>query len=279
MEVIIHNDMIELADCDFSPQHTFLCGQCFRWNICPDGAFEGVAFGKYAKISKQASSVFISCDVEHFNDIWYNYLDLNRDYSQYDALFGKNDFMRQAIDFGRGLHILAQEPWEALVSFLISQCNNIPRIQSITERLCSLFGEKIIVNGKTFFTFPTAEILAQVSLEDLSPLRAGYRAAYILNAAKSVASGEIDLNALKTQDTQAARAEIMKLHGVGRKVADCFLLFGLSKMDAFPVDTWMKKAAPLYGDGLDISCFGECAGIAQQYIFYYARETGRATNK
>lgn len=278
MDKIVYKDMVELRDCDFSPRHTFLCGQCFRWHENELAQLEGIAYGKYVKIWRDNNSVFINCSAEDFDSIWYNYLDLGRNYSQYDAVFCKNDFMQKAVDFGRGLHILAQEPWEALVSFLISQCNNIPRIQAITERLCQGFGAPIEANGQNFYAFPSPSALAKLDLADLAPLRAGYRAEYILNAAKAVVSGELDFTRLAQMNTADARAEIMKLRGVGRKVADCFLLFGLAKMDAFPVDTWMKKAAPFYGDGLDISSFGDCAGIAQQYIFYYARKTG-LTNK
>lgn len=277
MEKILHKNMIEVRPAErFSPRHTFSCGQCFRWRGDEDGVYTGIAYGKAAKIWEDNGSIFITSDEQDFDAVWCKYLDLDRDYSQYDAQFCKNDFMRSAVDFGRGLKILAQEPWEALISFIISQCNNIPRIEGIIEKLCAFWGDEIEFDGKTVRTFPSPARLAALSLDELAPLRAGYRADYILTAAKAVAAGELDFSALSAMDTATARTEIMKLRGVGRKVADCFLLFGLSKMDAFPVDTWMKKAAPFYGDGLDITSFGDVAGIAQQYIFYYARENGLA---
>ena len=167
--------------------------------------------------------------------------------------------------------MLRQEPWEALCSFIISQCNNIPRIKGIVGKLCQKFGREI----EDGFAFPEAEVIAALTPEDLAPIRAGYRAEYIVSAAREVASGALDLEALKKLPTQEARKRLLAVHGVGKKVADCVLLFGLSKTDAFPVDVWIKRVLDnVYPQGFDASVYGDLAGIVQQYLFFYARDHG-----
>ena len=162
-----------------------------------------------------------------------------------------------------------QEPWETLCSFIISQNNNIPRIKGIIDRLCMNFGE----NQNGVYTFPSANIIAKLSLEDLSVLRSGFRAKYILDAAKKVSSGEIDLDTLKSMDIDSARQELMKIKGVGPKVADCTLLFALEHIEAFPKDVWIKRAMEKLFGGQLPECAVPYAGIVQEYIFYYARTT------
>jgi N-glycosylase/DNA lyase len=184
--------------------------------------------------------------------------------------------MGAPVEYGAGIRILRQERWEALCSFILSQCNNIPRIKKIIETLCAYFGAPVDFMGRSYFTFPTAEQIAALSPEDLAPLRSGYRAPYVIAAARAVASGELDLDALAGTDTATARAALKALPGVGDKVANCAILFGLHQLDAFPIDTWMKKAISAnFGDGFDPKIFSPYAGIAQQYLFYHARETGR----
>ena len=270
MKIAKIDNGILISEIDFDIKHTFDCGQCFRF--VPDGeGYTGVAFGKAVKLSHTENGFIIETSQEDFETIWKSFLDLETDYDKISEGFPKDNFTRSAIEFGRGLRILRQEPWEALCSFIISQCNNIPRIQSIITRLCSLFGDEILWQVKTLYTFPDARRISALSHEDLEPLRCGYRASYIINAARCVANGQIDFGVLSSMDTTMARKKIMELEGVGPKVADCFLLFGLHKLDAFPVDTWMKKAEAYYGGKFDPSLFGDYAGIAQQYIFYYAR--------
>jgi N-glycosylase/DNA lyase len=180
--------------------------------------------------------------------------------------------MKRATDFGAGIRILRQDKWEALCSFIISQCNNIPRIKKIVETLCSTFGDPVELNGKTFYTFPSADRVASLEAEDLAPLRCGYRAPYIIDAARAVASGELNLEELSRKDFNTALKTLKSLNGVGDKVANCVILFGLCMLNAFPIDVWMKKAIKEhYGDGFDPKIFGDYAGIAQQYMFYYAR--------
>ncbi|MBR4304282.1 MAG: DNA-3-methyladenine glycosylase 2 family protein [Clostridia bacterium] len=267
----------EISGIDFDIRHTCDCGQCFRFMPC-EGGYLGVAYGKPIFVEHRDRGAVFHCTQEDFEQLWREFFDLDTDYGSIAAALPQDNFTRSAVEFGRGLRILRQQPWEALCSFIISQCNNIPRIQSIIDRLCRLFGEEIEWQGNTLYTFPSAERLAQLTAEDLAPLRCGYRAPYIINAAKTVSANDDFFDRLAALDTVAARKKIMELEGVGPKVADCFLLFGMHKLDAFPVDTWMKKAAVYYGGKFDPSRFGEYAGIAQQYIFYYARSGNGTVN-
>jgi len=239
---------------------------------CAGGEYTGVAFGRVVRLRYRGDSVFISGTVEDFETVWFDYFDLGRDYAKIREGLCVDEFMKKATEFGAGIRILRQDKWEALCSFIISQCNNIPRIKKIITTLCREFGESIGFEGKTYYAFPSASRIATLSVDDLAPLRCGYRAPYILNAAKAIASGELDLEALSRSTAESARTALKKQHGVGDKVADCVLLFGLGKMDAFPLDVWMKRAvAEHYGPGFDPGIFTPYAGLAQQYIFYYTR--------
>ena len=256
---------------EFTLADTLDCGQAFRWSECEENLWHGVAFGKYLKLQlREDALTLFDTSLTDFEEIWRGYFDFDRNYAEIISIFSENEVLSAASSFGRGIRILAQEPWEALCSFIISQNNNIPRIKGIIERLCQSFGEEI---AKGVYSFPSAERIAALSLEDLAPLRSGFRAKYILDAAKKVASGEIDLEALKTMDIDLARAELMKIYGVGAKVADCTLLFGLSHIEAFPKDVWIKRAMAKLFDGELPDCAAPYAGIAQQYIFHYARMT------
>ena len=265
---------------DFEPERIFECGQCFRWDRQPDGSYIGVVGSRAARVEKIGESVFISGTAGDFDDIWRDYFDLNRDYALVRERVAIDDYMTSACRFGRGIRILRQDKWEALCSFIISQCNNITRIKGIVSRLCGNFGSPIEFEGRTYYTFPPAERLAGLSTEDLAPLRCGYRADYIIGAAEKVASGELDLEAVSLLPEKEMRAALMSLNGVGKKVANCMMLFGLHRLDAFPVDVWIKRVIDgQYGGDFDPGIFGEYAGIAQQYMFYYARSGAREEEK
>jgi N-glycosylase/DNA lyase len=183
--------------------------------------------------------------------------------------------MTKAVEFGTGIRILQQDSWEVLCSFIISQRNNIPRIKKIVASLCREFGDRFEYENQAYYTFPTAATLAQLDIDDLAPIRCGYRAEYIISAAKMIASGELILDTLLNLVPHDARAILKKIPGVGDKVADCTLLFGLHMLNVFPVDVWIKRAATEYlGREFDLSIFDPYAGIAQQYIFYYVRNSG-----
>ena len=257
---------------DFDPAKIFECGQCFRWDADGRGEYTGVAFGRAARLRRDGESIFITGTLEDFETAWRGYFDLDRDYEQIRERLCIDDFMRKATGFGAGIRILRQDKWEALCSFIISQCNNIPRIKKIISTLCREFGDSFSFGDEVFFAFPSAARLALLGEEDLAPLRCGYRAEYIIGAAKAVASGALDLDAMSIGSAADARAALKKLRGVGDKVADCVALFGLHMLDAFPLDVWMKRAvAEHYGPDFDPSVFSPYAGVAQQYMFHYAR--------
>lgn len=258
---------------ELNPQRTFDCGQCFRWNADAEGKYRGVASGKAAVVWAEAGRTYIECAA---GDIyfWRDYLDMETDYAEARRSIEVCDYLRECAAYGEGIRILRQDKWEALCSFIISQCNNIPRIKGIVEKLCSLYGEPVEAPWGEARAFPTAERVADLSEEALAPLRSGYRTPYILAAARAVAGGDIDLDATALLPCGEARAELKKLNGVGDKVANCVVLFGLHQLDAFPVDVWIKRAlAANMPKGFDPSSLGKYAGLAQQYMFFHAHET------
>lgn len=281
MEIFYHENETEIrGNADFNLEKTFTCGQCFRWRReeADDGAvsYVGVAYGRAARVRQEGERVFISGGREDFEALWHGYFDLGRDYAAIRAYLSRDPYMARAAAFGAGIRILRQEPWEALCSFIVSQCNNIPRITRIVETLCRLFGRPIAFEGRTLYAFPRPEALAPLREEDLAPLRCGYRARYILGAARAVAEGRVDLEALKSAPAAEAVETLKTLEGVGEKVARCAALYGLGKLDAFPVDTWMRKVlSGPYGGRLDPGLFSPYAGIAQQYLFHYIRNGAR----
>ena len=249
---------------------TLGCGQAFRWQKTENGRWRGVAFGKALAISQNADgNLLFDTSAGDFEQIWRGYFDLDRDYSLLCEGFCADNALKTAVEQFPGIRILRQEPWEALCSFIISQNNNIPRIKGIIERLCTAFGENI---GGGSFAFPTARTIANLSADDLAPIRAGFRAKYILDAAAKVASGEIALENLAEMPLDEARGELMKIKGVGLKVAECALLYGCGRFDAFPVDVWVKRLIEeLYPAGFP-ACANGAQGIAQQYLFHWRRQ-------
>lgn len=257
---------------ELDPVKTFECGQCFRWNADQNGVYTGVAGGRAARVVTENGRVYISSNEEDFENFWKDYFDLGLDYEAIRRGFDAGDYLRRCAEFGAGIRILRQERWEALCSFIISQCNNIPRIKKIVETFCRCFGEAVELEGEVLYSFPDAAVTARLEERDLAPLRCGYRAEYIINAARAVDSGELDLEALSRTDTDTAMKALLSVRGVGKKVANCAVLFGLGHMDAFPVDVWMKRAlSEHFPPDFDPKTLGPYAGLAQQYIFYYAR--------
>ena len=270
MKNISSENFIVIPDVrDLDLEQTLDCGQSFRWEKQNDGSFSGVAFGKYVNISLDGTDMIIKNAAPEDEKIWREYFDLELDYGKIRSDISKlHPVLEDAARYAPGIRILRQEPYEALCTFIISQNNNIKRIKGIVARLCESFGDEI---DEGVYTFPTAERLAELTPDDLAPLRAGFRNRYIIDSAKKVALGEVDLELCKTADYEAARAELMKITGVGVKVADCTLLFGMHRVEAFPVDVWMKRAMEKLFPGMSANDFGEYAGIAQQYIFHYSR--------
>ncbi len=252
---------------------TLDCGEAFRWAEQEDGSWSGVAYGKYLNI-KEENGNFILKDtsLEDFENVWRNYFDLDRDYAAICAKLKEDELVRETIDEYYGIRILNQEPWEALVSFVISQQNNIKRIKGIIKRLCDTYGEKIC-DG--WHAFPTSKTLSKLSVEDFEAIGLGYRAKYVKKLADDVESGVIDLAAIKAMDLDDAKKTLLSIYGVGEKVANCALLFGFQFIRCFPVDVWMKRVLQYYPDGLP-ECFSGYEGIAQQYLFHWARNNLQA---
>ena len=254
---------------DLDLRETLDCGQCFRWSEQSDGSFCGIVRGRFAQVRMDGNSLILDGAEESDRMMWRDYFDLDLDYGKVKReLSALHPVLAQAARFAPGIRILNQEPFEALISFIISQNNNIKRIAGIVDRLCENFGQEIKAGR---FAFPTAERLASLSLDDLAPIRAGFRHRYIIDAAQKVADGTVDLESLRYLPYDEARAELMKITGVGVKVADCVLLYGLHRLDGFPLDVWMKRAMAALFPDLTPKDFGQYAGIAQQYIFHYSR--------
>ncbi len=245
------------------------CGQAFRW-IYEDNKWHGVAYGKYLEIEQTDNKLILNCTAEDYEKIWKSYFDLECDYEKITTFYD-DEHLKTAVKEYNGIRILRQEPWEALCSFIISQNNNIPRIKGIVERLCEHFGEG--ESGKK--SFPSAQKLAPLSVDDLAPLRAGFRAKYIIDAANKVSSGVVDFNAINENPIEFGREELQKIKGVGAKVAECTLLYGFHKIEAFPVDVWVKRImSEMYPNGLP-ECTKGTEGIAQQYLFHWRRMQDR----
>lgn len=254
---------------DLNLKQTLDCGQSFRWEERPDGSFIGTAFGKTVTARMEKDTLYLDgAPVKDAKAVWTDYFDLNFDYAAVrDALSRLHPVLKEAAAFAPGMHILNQDSWEALCSFIISQNNNIKRIKGIVARLCECFGEQ----KGGIYSFPPPQTLAKLTPDDLAPIRCGFRAGYLLDAAQKVACGEIDLGQIRKMEIGKAREALMKIKGVGPKVAECALLYGMHRLECFPLDVWMKRAMARLFPDLVPEDFGEYAGIAQQYIFHYSR--------
>lgn len=269
VDYIKKSENISVARDCFDAALSVDCGQSFRWKTLGENEVRGIAFGKAITFRQDAEAVtFLGISEEDFNEIWVPYFDLDRDYSAICNRLKSDSFLEKAVTEFQGIRILKQEPWEAVCSFIISQNNNIPRIKGIIDRLCAALGEPL---GNGEFTFPSADRIAAAGIDALAPLRAGFRAKYIIDAAEKVASGEVDFGKIAVSPLNEGRDELIKIKGIGEKVAQCSLLYGFGKVDAFPVDVWVKRImAELYPDGLP-ECTNGVRGIAQQYLFHWYR--------
>lgn len=254
---------------DFRLDEILDCGQCFRWEQGADGGWTGVVGTSWATVYQKEDAVEFHCSAPgDFEALWRNYFDLDTDYGAIKRALSDDGVMQKAAGFAAGMRILRQDAWEALCSFIISQNNNIPRIKGIVSRLCEQFGEPLACGLPAF---PRPETLAPLAIQDLAGLRSGFRAKYILSAAQLVSSGTLDLDRVRALPMDEARKALMQIHGVGPKVAECALLYGMYRMEAFPEDVWIKRAVrALYPAGVPEVVF-TYAGIAQQYLFHYIR--------
>lgn len=268
---------------DFDPAQTLDCGQAFRWEAEEDGSYTGVVRGKAANISYNNGVMKIeNSNLEDFQTVWFDYLDLGTDYSAIKEKVSRDGTMSKAVAFGSGIRLLRQELWETLISFILSANNRIPRIKKIIASICEAYGDEIRFGGRSRFSFPGPERLSACSLENLAFCKGGFRCRYILETAKLVAGGQFDLRSVYRIGREEARELLLKLPGVGYKVADCTLLFSGARTDVFPTDVWVKRVMEeLYFKreasfkeiwGFSRDYFGDLAGPAQQYLFFYARE-------
>lgn len=254
---------------DLDLAQTLDCGQCFRWEQQDNGDFKGIAFDREVTVHKQDNCLHIHNAKATDSKLWSDYFDLDFDYSKVrNELSSINKVLENATKYAPGIRILRQDSWEALCSFIISQNNNIPRIKGIIKRLCENFGHK---TPEGEYTFPSPQRISKLSVEQLSPIRSGFRAKYIIDAAQKVSSKEVDLDEIKKMPIDDARQALMKIQGVGPKVAECVLLYGMYRLECFPMDVWMKRAMSVLLPNTTINDLGKYAGIAQQYIFHYSR--------
>lgn len=282
--IIEEKDKIILKDMEsFNPKHIFECGQAFRWGVEEDGSYTTIAFGKVLNVKKDDKDIILSgTNREDFDNIWYGYFDLGRDYEEIKRVLSKDPILAEATKFGDGIRILNQDPFEMVISFITSANNQIPRIKKSIELMSVHYGEKI---QDGYYSFPSAERLAQVSPEELKEIsKVGFRAERIIATSKIIARGELNLNSIYELSRNEGKEVLMTLPGVGPKVSDCILLFAFDKDEAFPVDVWVKRVMEYFylkketnvkdigNHGAQI--FGSLAGYAQQYLFYYARELG-----
>ena len=282
MEYRVKLDTFELAD-------VFDCGQCFRWNKEENGSYTGVFHKNVLNVDKKENEVIFKGRCEgNIVDICTDYFDLNRDYTKIKEELSKIDEnLKTSVDYGKGIRILNQDLWETIISFIISANNNIPRIKGIIERLSKAYGDKIEYEGKEYYTFPTPEELRNVSVQDFRNLGLGFRDIRLYETTHKILDKEVDLDKLKKMPTKMAREELLRLSGVGPKVADCILLFStLKRFDVFPIDVWVRRVMnDLYIKNEDETKvtkkeiqqladkkFGNLQGLAQQYLFYWKRE-------
>ena len=274
----------------FELKDIFDCGQCFRWNIEEDGSYTGVFKGNVLNVKKHKNKIrFKGICNGNIKEIVEDYFDLKRDYKKIKETLSKIDtFMEESIKYGSGIRILNQDLWETIISFIISANNNIPRIKGIIERLSKNYGKEINYNGKKYYTFPTAEELKDVSVEKYRELGLGFRDIRLYETTKMILENKVNLDELRNNpNTIEVRETLLTLSGVGPKVADCILLFSdLKRFEVFPIDVWVRRVMnDLYiknEDETKVSKkqiekiakekFGDLAGLAQQYLFYWRRE-------
>ena len=275
----------------FELKHIFECGQCFRWDKEIDGSYTGIFGNNVLNVSKNNNSIIFKgmCEKD-IKETCIQYFDLNRNYEEIKLELSKiDDNLKTSIEYGNGIRILNQDLWETIISFIISANNNIPRIKGIINRISQKYGKEIVYNNKSYYTFPTPEELSKASVEDLRNVGLGFRDIRVYKTTQKIYNKEFDLEKLQQEkDTNIIREKLLTLDGVGPKVADCIILFStLKRFDVFPIDVWVRRVMnELYIKNADETKvnkkdieqlarekYGNLAGIAQQYLFFWKRET------
>lgn len=259
--------MVEKRISNFSLKEILNSGQCFRMREVEEGSFDIISKDRRLLAKQEKETVSFYCEKEDFESFWKDYFDLDTDYGAYiEKADEKDSYLQDAIFMASGVRILRQDLWEMIVSFLISQQNNIVRIRKCIQNLCEKYGEK----KEGYYAFPTPKALADLDEDALKECNLGYRSKYVVRSAKMIVDGEIDLEKIKALPYEEAKEELLKLFGVGVKVADCVCLFGLHHLEAFPIDTHIKQALDAhYKKGFPLKKYKGFEGVMQQYIFYY----------
>ena len=282
---------------DFNIKQILECGQCFRWERISDTNYIIVAYRRVIEVIQEGSTVTIlNTNMNDFNEIWKNYFDLDVNYEEVKEELSKDELLKKSVEFGYGIRILNQDPFEMLISSIISARNSIPSIMKTIKKISERWGDRIEYKDNIYYAFPTPEQLKEVSLEEIKETGASFRSKYIVDTISKVNAaldaknnGELteeleqfDLEYIKSLPVDECHKALQNFMGVGAKVADCIMLFSMSKHSAFPVDVWIKRAMIHFYLAPDVSLnkirvfgrekFGELAGLAQQYLFYYARE-------
>lgn len=284
MNTIDNNLEVIQSVSDFSLSETLECGQCFRFYKVNPEEYMVLSGEKCVRIlQKQNQLFFYGASQEEVEFFWNDYFDFSRNYGELKQnLAEKDEIMGEAVGFAPGIRILRQEFFECLISFILSQNNHIPRIKGIIEKISKEYGTPL---GNEVYGFPTSKQLLQVSEDDFRKLGTGFRAKYIVDAVKKVEEGKISQEDLSKLSTEGLREQLVTIHGVGRKIADCVLLFSFGRYEVFPIDVWVKRImSECYFEKKDVPIakifelaeekYGEYAGFAQQYLFYYARQKG-----
>lgn len=278
---------------NFDIKQILECGQCFRWEKISYTNYIVVAYRRVIEIVQNGDDVTIyNTNLNDFEEIWKDYLDLNTNYSELKEELAKDEILRKSVEFGYGIRILNQEPFEMLISFIVSARNSIPAIMKTIKKISERWGDKIEYKGNTYYAFPTPEQIKDATLEEIKDTGASFRSKYILDtigkvneALENPDNEELkiyNLDYIKSLNTDECHVALQQFMGVGAKVADCIMLFSMAKKSAFPVDVWVKRAMIHFYLAPDVSLnkirvfgrdkFGELSGLAQQYLFYYARE-------
>lgn len=282
---------------DFNIKQILECGQCFRWEKITDTDYIIVAYRRVIEVLQEGSRVTIlNTNMKDFDEIWKEYFDLEVNYGEIKEELSKDELLRKSVEFGYGIRILNQDAFEMLISFIISARNSIPSIMKTIKKISERWGDKIEYKGNIYYAFPTPEQLKDATLEEIKDTGASFRSKYIVdtigkvNSAKEAKNAgtlneeleQFDLEYIKSLPVDECHKALQNFMGVGAKVADCIMLFSMSKHSAFPVDVWIKRAMIHFYLAPDVSLnkirvfgrekFGELAGLAQQYLFYYARE-------
>lgn len=289
---------------NFNIKQILECGQCFRWEKISDNNYIIIAYRRVIEVLQNNDEVVIlNSNEEDFNNIWKNYFDLERNYDEIKDVLAKDEILRKSVEFGYGIRILNQDPFEILISFIISARNSIPSIKKTVKKICEKWGEKIEYKGNEYYTFPTPKAIKEAKLEEIQETGASFRSKYIVDTIKKVNEAievkedmkadpskyeerpeilDFDLEYIKSLGDDECHIALQKFMGVGAKVADCIMLFSMAKHSSFPVDVWVKRAMIHFYVAPDVSLnkmrifardkFGALSGMAQQYLFYYARE-------